>query len=580
MASGWIALIGIWFALAGGLVEAGRVAVLLLLDRFVWLPFHALWLPPLANLAFFTLPILALALLPWLTGSDRSRLAAVFVFAFLACFGLLNTFGWHLLNAWGAAGLALGLAIQITRMTRQRWQRFEALVARTLALFLALVIAAAAGTGGWRLVTQRNEMAALTGTVPSGSRNILLIILDTVRAQSMSLYGYERLTTPHLDRWAAQGVTFDHAIATSSWTLPTHASLFTGREAVELETNWKVPLDRRFPRVAEAFRDAGYLTAGFVANLLYTGHDSGLARGFLEYRDYKWTWRQWLLTAGLGQRVKAWRAGWQPYHPFSDRKDASEVNKEFLHWLDGADERPFFVFLNYYDAHQPYRPPSEYRRRFRHENRGIEGYDGALAYLDDQLHLLLTALERRDVLENTVVVVTSDHGEMFGEQDLTGHGNSLYMPVLRVPLFVWGPGIPAGMRVDNVVSVRTLAQTLTELAGLDAEFSGESLNPYWRDLSEAGDVRRNDVPALAALTKGIRTPPEWPVSKGDMASVIRGDWQYIQNGDGTELLFDIVRDPGQAHDLSGLPSMAGVMAELRSELRRAQQLATADHARK
>src|SRR5262249_28047954 len=196
-----------------------------------------------------------------------------------------------------------------------------------------------------------------------------------VGAGHLDLHGYGRPTSPTLDELARQGIRFDRVQAASPWTLPSHASVFTGRWPHELSANWLTPLDGTYPTLAEFLGVRGYATAGFVANTLYCASDSGLARGFAEYRDFIFPRLIPFKPAVLVERSVA---GLQALEQFledrldfdllrpavqhlwwlvhADRKDAAVVNREVLDWLSRRrqPERPFFAFLNYYDAHYPY----------------------------------------------------------------------------------------------------------------------------------------------------------------------------------------------------------------------------------
>ena len=211
--------------------------------------------------------------------------------------------------------------------------------------------------------------------LPSGDPpNVLLIVLDTVRADRLSLYGYRRPTSPTLERLARRGVRFDEARATAPWTLPSHASLFTGRWPHELDVNWNTRLGTKFPTLAEYLGSRGYATAGFVANVLYCSYEFGLDRGFTHYEDYVLEPMTPLRMCYLGDlALKAvshlgWRLsaslGVIPFLPHKDspvwralnsdpKIDAGLINREFLDWLSRRREpgRPFFAFLNYFDAH-------------------------------------------------------------------------------------------------------------------------------------------------------------------------------------------------------------------------------------
>ncbi|HEU4563244.1 MAG TPA: sulfatase, partial [Gemmatimonadaceae bacterium] len=406
----------------------------------------------------------------------------------------------------------------------------------------------------------------------------LVIILDTVRATSLSLYGRERATTPKLEQLAREGAAFDYAFAPAPWTLPSHASMFTGRRATELSAGDRAPLDAAFPTIAESFRDRGWSTAGFVANVYYAGHDSGLRRGFARWEDYRTTLAQILWSSTLAQMELAKRLAWsttwgdaadavsdfdlglEPLR-FADRKAGHTVTDQFLDWQAEQGERPFFAFLNYFDAHAAYLPPGRYRRLFSRAPSQLDLYESCIRYLDDELDRLFTALRARGALDNTIVVVASDHGEYFGEHGKTGHGNGLHQPVLRVPLVIRYPArVPAGTRVARAVSLSEIPATLLDLAGArDARFPGRSLARYWRDDggSEDGGV------VVADLTGPLGGPPE---SGRSWHALATDDLLLIRSSDGREELYAYRDDPGEARDLSERAARDGRLRARRDSL--------------
>jgi arylsulfatase A-like enzyme len=393
--------------------------------------------------------------------------------------------------------------------------------------------------------------------------NVLIVILDTVRAASMSFLGYERATTPRLAAFGAEGAVFEQAYSTAPWTLPSHAGMFTGLFPTQTSTDWREPLDERPATLAEMLTARGYRTGAFVANHFYTSYESGLGRGFQRLEDYRVTLRQLLLSTTLTQtnvffellhgegvlpRLSALakmdlrlQTMW-----VSDRKEAPEVTRQFLGWQAAiGGERPFFAFLNYYDAHLPYDPPPPWRTRFAQDPRELDRYDGAIAYIDDSLGQLFEELRRRGVLDQTLVIVTSDHGELFGEHELHGHGNSLYLPELHVPLIVRYPArVDPGVRLDTPVTLRDLMATALDAVGHGASAPGTS----WLPLIAAVDGASGS-PVIAEVKAGINTSPEFPVSRGPMQSLITDSLHYIRNGDAIEELYAWRQDPAENHDL-------------------------------
>jgi arylsulfatase A-like enzyme len=496
-----------------------------------------------------------------------------------------------------AAVLALGLAVQWTRMALPRADRIRR-AARTSTLILLPVLLA----GGWWLwQSLRPDLAAYAGpaTGPADRPNIVFITLDTVRAANLGLYGYPRSTTPSLERLAARGTVFDAAFSTAPWTLPSHASMFTGRWPHELSADVATPLDGRAPTLAEALTAEGYRTAGFAANLSYVSHETGLGRGFQHYEDYPRSLGQLAVSSRLARTVadnfRLRRLIENDEH--LNRVHAPDLGARALAWIDRHRDAPFFVFLNYFDAHEPYLPPAPYDRKFGsgrqhgrhsplhhwlwnpvvgHSNMGqaerqeeIDAYDGALAALDNDLGRWFAEFERRGLLENTIIVITSDHGEEFGEHGVYDHGYSLYVTGVHVPLVIIAPGrAPAGRRVVTPVSLRDLPRTVMALAGLDTgmRFPGVPLDVLWSD--EAG--REAVSPAFFEVEPSPGQPDWFPSSKGVMVGAIVGNHHYIRNGDGREELYDWVGDPGETRDLAPDPLSAGVVAAARSAIDRAK----------
>jgi len=559
-----VLLAAVFFALLFGFAEVAVLAVQRhVMGRFIWTPGSFAWMTPLGYLMFFVpvagvVSLIALIRPRWVTTSTMT-----IAFTILGTLGLLSMI--RRIHPLALALLALGIAAMVARGTRSHpavWNRIR--VRATLGLSaLWLVIL------GFDLIGRTTRAAQAVDSTDPAAPNILLIVWDTVRASSLSLYGYGRETTPFLKRLASGGVVFDRAIATAPWTLPSHASLFTGRNAHELDAGWMTPLGPQYPTIAEVLRDHGYRTAAFTANWAYTDREKGLARGFETYADHRITPAQVMLSSALGQTVYRVvgallsATGLTDFvrqieyvHPFPGRtayrRVATEINSEFLSWLDEESTAPFFAFLNFMDAHEPYHAPDEHLSRFESANPLTDVYDSSIAYLDDALERLLVELDRTGQLDRTVVVVTSDHGELLGEHDLVGHGNSLYLPLLNVPLLLVAPGrVPAGIRIRDPVSLRHLPITLLETAGVTATgFPGQPLSRLWLT-GPAPDA----APILAEVRKGLNTPAHEPATAGDIWSLTTPRYHYIVHEIGRVELFDHVEDPGELNNLArgGLP---------------------------
>lgn len=578
----------LWLGLAGGALE---VAALLVrkyaLGQMLGISAHYPWMVPLANVALLggfagVLTLRALARKPQPLVPLHTAAGFLALFAALAPL-LVFTSVHHVASML----LAAGIAWRVRGWVRAHPERWRRLTRRTTPWMAVAVVVAAMVIGGTRWTRERRALAALPAA-PRGAPNIILIILDTVRAAQLGLHGYPRPTSPALDAYARGGVVFDRALATAPWTLPSHASIFTGRDAHELGADWLQPLGAEHRTLAESLRDRGYVTTGIVANTVYTGWEVELDRGFAHYEDYRVSPAEivnsssvlsYVLAGRLDRNQNGLRVAIDRWE-FLGRKKADRITDDFLRWTerDRPAGRPFFAFLNYFDAHLPHTPGAEYRRRFgvRASEKSFfergpdewpsglsrDAYDATIAEQDAQVGRLLAELERRGVLRNAIVVITSDHGELLGEHGLYEHGNSLYMELLHVPLVVVAPGrAPAGARVPSYATLRSLPATILDLAGLpDSAIAGPSLAPLWR-----GGVS-SPAPAFASVRRGINTDPALPVSRGDMYSIVSGTHHLIRNGDGREELYDLAADPGEARDLAGTPAAAETRARLRDQL--------------
>jgi arylsulfatase A-like enzyme len=618
-----VLLLALWIGLIAGFLD---VVFLFCKKRFLDQEyFYRLgdgfqWIIPTGVTALVLLPSLVLAAIAWMR---VARVPFGIAVALPAFFGFLDLCAVLPLEPWGALLLSAGLAAQLARLVGRRQRRFLAFVRATMPLLVAAVAVVALATSGARAYREHRAAAALPPP-PQGARNILLIVWDTVRAGNLSVYGYGRPTTPNLERLAAHGVRFEHAFATSSWTLPSHASLFTARWPHELSAGWKTPLDAKYPTLAGRLSAHGYDTAGFIANLDYCSGETGVGRGFGYFSDYPL--RIWDIVTrylGLGRRIDqitiamladiVSRGRWgatQPLTPISREhaKTALDVNREFLAWLSWqrARSRPFFAFLNFNDAHSPYTAPDNsvpgfgirpksWRERLTLQRWNTldkttlpmhdvqmanDLYDDSIAYLDRQLSALLDELRRRGVLDDTLVIVTSDHGEHLGDHFLFFHGCSLYRQVVEVPLVIVGPRrVPKGRIVAEPVSLRDISATVLDLAesGAATDCPGRSLARFWD--RRGGEPPPSFEPLLMETDKPtiLTNQNREPVALGPMKSLIAGGMHYIRAGDGSEELYSLDMDPEERIDLAKFAeaegSLQGFRAGLRSMLRGGWRLA-------
>lgn len=578
-------LYSLWLACAISLVEVGLRWYQRAAGKVTAGP-DFVWAVPLGHIPLLMVVGVLFYVAGWLLGTARLLKGLVFVSVFAAFTGWL-TMAIKGLSHVAAAVFAAGIGFQTGRAADRHAYVFHTLVRRLFVWVATIVASLVVAVLLWPQWRERRAIRALP-EASSRAPNVLLIVLDTVRAKSMSLYGYGRETTPNLRRFAGRGVVFERALAPAPWTLPSHASIFTGRFPGELSSAWRTPLDGAFPTLAESLSQQGYSTAGFVANHAYGIAAFGLGRGFIHYDAERGANIDGLGDTVFGQilvdELQLERA-FGRYDNFG-RRSAAEVNAAFLGWLSSRNaDRPYFAFLNYFDAHTPYMSPPEFGGKFSADyrqgnirarsldswsaediQRFNNAYDGSIAYIDHQLGALLDALEQRHDLDRTIVIVTADHGEHFGEHRLLTHAVSLYTQLLHVPLLiVYPPRVPAGRRVGSFVGLRDLPATILDLSGAanGSGLPGASLAPYW-----SGDwPKASDSVILAEAGNTLSDfPRHYPTSKGAMRSIVVGHMHYIKNyGDGREELYDLEGDFDEVHDLA--PSRPDEVAEYRARLK-------------
>lgn len=557
---GELVLLALGAALLSGLLQnLARLAALL--GGKPWdHGIHVFWMAPLAELIVIGVIALIVGLLGiWLPFLRRTRVVLVLL-AWPAILSVLLLT--PRLHVWARMLLALGVAVQVGALAAWRPALFRSIVRPSVTALLLVTLGAAGSVVGWSVFTERRDARSLGPSRP-GAPNVVLLIWDTVRASSLSLYGHRRATTPHLDSLARTGVTFDRAYSTASYTLPSHASIFTGQWAHELGITWRTPLDEDVPTLAGTLREAGYQTAGFSGNRIFVTRAWGLGSGFTNFHEHR-LGVQLVFRSGSLMRAIAGSDVVRNLLSFDDalaRVHAEDNISAALGWLRRADgSRPYFAFINFMDAHAPYLPPAPYdsvfggyasdderrqaRRRARMDPDFIpheEGlatqpaYEGAIAALDAAVGSMLDTMDREGFLENTIVVISSDHGEEFGEHGLFGHGSSLYAQSIHVPLVVVYPGrTPGGQRVAQVVSNRDIAATVLDLAGLPPSLPGTSLRLAWEST-----VASDSAVAHALLTGDERLPPIARSRLGDLASVLNARRQVIRNPDGSLEVFDL-----------------------------------------
>jgi arylsulfatase A-like enzyme len=457
---------------------------------------------------------------------------------------------------------------------------------RWAALIIGVVLLGSIGSYQARGLV--SGFGASSGVADAGAPpNIVLITIDTAAASHFSCYGYSRNTTPNIDRLARQGVRFENAISASSWTLPSFASMFTGLLPHQHGASGASPLSPRFPTIAAALKSKGYQTAGFNANFAYGQASQGIAQGFEVYEDGSESLSQNLHQTLAGRAFVKFvylRLG-MPDSP--DRQGAEEVNQKVYRWFAHRERRPYFLLVNYFDVHYPYVSPPAFATRFgglpgraatevdtelatpnrnkltdAEQSSLVAAYDDTLAYADSQIGALMQVLQKSPDWANTIVIVTSDHGEAFGQHGHYGHGWNLNREVVHVPLIMLGRGIPVGLKLDRLVGSRRLYATILDLAdGSSQGFAGLSpLQKVWSDkqgssTAEPVIVSELEVPTLAAKLQN------------DYLSVTTPQWHLTRDAHGRTQLYDWVKDPEETTNLVDSPENSAVVDTLQQTLR-------------
>lgn len=402
--------------------------------------------------------------------------------------------------------------------------------------------------------------------------NILLIVMDAARAKNLSCYGYNRPTTPHLERFSERCVVYETAISAAGWSLPGHASIFTGlypsRHGAHDQHKYLAP---EYPTMAEQLRSRGYYTLAFCHNA-YAGPATSLDRGFERFNDDFGS----ILTSlrKVSRRINK---------SYQRDSGAGHTNKQIhvaLRRLQ-ADERPFFMFIHYEEPHAPYRPPRKYNRylpndvspreakrvnqdRWKYsaglapmDERDFEIltalYDGEIAYLDDRVAEVLRWFKESGMLDRTMVIITADHGENVGDHQMMGHAYCLYDTLLHVPLIIHYPGGTAAPgRVAHQVQTLDLLPTILAMLGDTSSETYRSLQGY--DLLSS--TRRDFTIAEQAhpdLTPFYERFSGVDVSRYDRAlKMIRTDrYKYIWCSDGNHELYDLQADADERCNMIG-----------------------------
>jgi arylsulfatase A-like enzyme len=485
---------------------------------------------------------------------------------------------WYYILA-GIQAIAAGAAVWLGRRWRQDWNPGRIFAPNWAAAGLAAVLMVASFALGVEPSSPVTPDVRIAGA--SAHPNVILIVMDTVRADHVSAYGYNRNTTPNLKKLAADATVYPQAVSAADASLTSHASIFTS-----LYASWHgaycQPPDASYgrpvgpvPTIAEVLARNGYHTLGTGANLFLRA-DFGLQRGFQQFRIPRpvpiLATESWYMLRNGMRRVIGLFADTAQFDRLYGRGDA--INREFFTMLRQPNlaQAPFFAFFNYMDAHFPYTPPHPFDHLFpgkvfgatqadltavqhRVDDQGetlpplysshaVSQYDGGIAYIDSQIGQLVDWLKRENLYDNTMIVVTADHGEALGERRLFLHGNSLYANLLHVGLTVKYPhNAPTGV-VNTPVSLIDIFPTVMKSAGVEPPRGLQGLDLLDPAVSEPRHLFSESFPCP------VTHQPECP-GGCLMRAVVTWPNKYIYSDNGKSEVYELQQDPHENHNLFG-----------------------------
>lgn len=366
----------------------------------------------------------------------------------------------------------------------------------------------------------------------TSSFNVLLVTMDTTRADHIGCYGSDRVRTPIIDGLADRGVLFENAYTPAVMTLPSHTSIMSGQipPAHGVRMNGSALVRPEVETLAEILRAAGYRT-GAVVSAVVLDSMFGLDQGFEFYDDN-------LPESG-------------PHDVFFAQRPAGAVTDAALSWLKGARAGRWFFWAHYFDPHTPFKPPSPFREQY-----GSKGYEGEIAYMDSEIGRLLSGIEELGAADRTIVIVVGDHGEGLRDHGEMSHGVFIYDETSRVPMIAVVPGFVEGpRRVPGIVRTVDVMPTILDLLRLPARpaVAGVSLWPLMSGASEELGLEAYIESSASALMYG------W----SPLAALRAGPWKYIHAP--TPELYNLESDPGERTNL--VVSERGTADRLREELR-------------
>jgi arylsulfatase A-like enzyme len=607
--SGKILLVALWLGIFAGLIEG---CLLILFQRLNWQNWGAMlhgsapiiWISPIVDVIFFVAAACLICLLGTLFRRVSWFAVTFFTLSFLTVYDWLTLTG--RLYRVSCLLLAIGVAVVVSRWAARNELRREKFIRRTtpvLILIWFITFAIIHWGSRWQ---ERRELARLPAA-NAGAPNVLIIVIDTLRADHLSSYGYARQTSPNIDRIAGEGVLFENAISPTPWSLPSHVSLLTGRYQFQHRISDIPPMSAMglrasemngFTTLGEILARHGYLTAAFSANLVNFTANLGFHRGFMHFEDYFQNSADAFVRTIYGRefarmylnrsehskvkRLLRW-LGWNSILDRSDEgsikslgvlgveKRAATVNRELLRWIDsGPRDHPFFAFLNYIDVHHPYGGPPSYKQPWP-ARVAVDQYDDGIKYVDDCIGELMHELQARGLAENTLLIITSDHGESLGDHKIAFHGESLYREQVHVPLIFRFPARIPPERVTALVSSASIPATVLNVFSLPStpDFKLPAIDSGWKNSQSgrANEVLSEVAQLYPASEEDIMSEKVVPVSMaGAMKSLTTTQNGLITHEKLGDQLYDYVRDPAEGVDQFGSPQGQQIASTLFPEM--------------
>lgn len=412
------------------------------------------------------------------------------------------------------------------------------------------------------------------------SPNVILIIIDAARQDHLSCYGYHRQTSPFIDTLSKDSLFFKNAYASAPWTVPSHASLFTGLFPSEHKTqNDNLYLGKNIPTLPEILASNDYTTVGFSDNM-YVGRATGLDRGFQHFDE---VWERYRFKS----KLDLFLIGLKRILHMTDR-GGNETTQLIIDWLNSRNKfKPFLMFVNYIDVHQICHPPRSflvkfgggrysYRRMYKFMRAYLNGrvkfytgeikfteedwgnfkwiYDVAIYYIDYQISRIYEVLAKQGILDNTIFIITSDHGTNLGDHGLLHHEHCLYETLLRIPLIVRYTPLSGNKEVTKEIQLTDLFYMILDMSNIQYRTTKDerfSLQNILKDQDTATHVFAEWRKPQSLLAELSRLAPNYDFSKFDrgLRSLKVGQYKYIESNNGNNELYNLNADPREVQNI-------------------------------